>query len=171
MSKIIVTGPESSGKTTLFNKLVTSLGVIGVEEYAREYINQLNEPYCYNDILEIAIGQIKNEMDLFKLKQPVLIGDTDLLTLEIWCEFKYQKCHSLIKKNLRSNLPDIYLLCYPDIPWEYDLQRENPNDRLELFNIYEQKIKSLGVDYQIITGNLDLRLERAKTIINKIDNS
>ena len=168
MSKIIVTGPESSGKTTLFNKLIKSFGVIGVEEYAREYINQLNEPYCYNDILEIAIGQLKNEMDVIKLKQSLLIGDTDLLTLLIWSEFKYKKCHSFIKKNLSNHLPDVYLLCYPDIPWVYDSQRENPNERLELFTIYEQKIKSLEIDYHIIRGNEDVRLEKSKTIINNI---
>ena len=109
MSKIIITGPESSGKTTLFKRLVQSYGVSGVDEYAREYIAQLNEPYCYDDILKIAMEHIKYEKDVIKLKQSLLISDTDLLTLEIWCEFKYQECHSFIKKNLRDHLPDIYL--------------------------------------------------------------
>ena len=110
-------------------------------------------------------------MDVIDLKQSLLIGDTDLLTLEIWSEFKYQKCHSFIKENLSNHLPDVYLLCHPDIPWVYDSQRENPNDRLELFTIFEQKIKSLEIDYHIIRGNEDERLEKSKTIINNIKKS
>ena len=68
-------------------------------------------------------------------------------------------------------LPDYYLLCYPDIPWEYDPQRENPNDRVELFEIYRAKIVSLGVDYQIVKGDSVARLKNSKTIINHITNS
>ena len=171
MRKIIITGPESSGKTTLFNQLIKCYNITGVDEYARKYIGNLKREYNYNDILEIAKNQFQNEQTLLSSNQQFLIGDTDLLTLEIWCEFKYAKCHQYILNNLRKYLPDVYLLCHPDIPWEYDPQRENPNDRLDLFNIYENKIKSLEVEYHIIEGDIPKRLESAKRIINNITNS
>ena len=171
MKKIIVTGPESSGKTTLFNQLTKYYKIDGVNEYAREYIGSLKREYNYQDILKIAKVQFNNEQELYTSKQNFLLNDTDLLTLEIWCEFKYGKCHSFILDNLRNHLPNIYLLCYPDIPWEFDPQRENPNDRLDLFNIYENKIKYLKVEYHIIKGDIPKRLESAKTIINNITNS
>jgi len=114
--------------------------------------------------------QFNNELTIFNSNQIFFISDTDLLTLEIWCEIKYEKCHSFISDNLRKHLPNIYLLCSSDIPWEFDSQRENPINRLELFNIYENKIKSLGVDYRIIKGDKAIRLNSVKTIINDIVN-
>ena len=171
MNKIVITGPESSGKTTLFSSLQEEYDTCGVEEYARVYIDQLETGYGYNDILEIAKGQIENEKKAAEKDCLFMLADTDLLTLEVWCEYKYQKCHHFIKSNLRKMLPDYYLLCYPDIPWEYDPQRENPNDRVELFEIYRAKIVSLGVDYQIVKGGYVARLKNSKSIINHITNS
>ena len=171
MKKIVITGPESSGKTTLFEQLTKAYKVFGVNEYAREYIGDLNREYNYQDILEIAKVQFEKEENAFNFNQQFLITDTDLLTLEIWCEFKYGKCHKFITNNLRNHLPDIYLLCFPDIRWEFDPQRENPNDRIDLFNIFESKIKALGVDYHIVKGDEQTRFELSKTIINNIANS
>ena len=171
MKKLIITGPESSGKTTLFHQLINFYNIKGVHEYAREYIDNLNRVYNYKDILEIAKVQFNNELKIYNCNQNFLVSDTDLLTLEIWCEVKYKKCHSFIYDNLRKYLPDIYFLCSPDIPWEFDSQRENPNNRLELFKIYENKIKSLGVDYHIIKGDKAIRLNSVKTTINNIINS
>ncbi len=171
MKKIIVTGPESSGKTTLFKQITSFYKIRGVNEYAREYIGNLNREYKYFDILQIAKKQFENEQKLSSTNPQFLIADTDLLTLEIWCEFKYKKCHSFILDTLRNHLPNFYILCYPDIPWEFDPQRENPKDRIDLFNIYESKIKALGVDYHIVKGNEQNRFELSKTIINNITNS
>ena len=171
MKKLIITGPESSGKTTLFHQLINFYNIKGVHEYAREYIDNLNRVYNYKDILEIAKVQFNNELKIYNCNQNFLISDTDLLTLEIWCEVKYKKCHSFISDNLRKYLPDFYFLCSPDIPWEFDSQRENPHNRFELFNIYENKIKSLGVDYYIIKGDKNIRVNNVKTTINNIINS
>ena len=171
LNKIVISGPESSGKTTLFNELCGSYSLVGVSEYARDYIENLERSYSYDDILLIAQKQYKNEQFCLKSNQPFVLTDSDLLTLEIWCEFRYNKCHSFIKDKLREYPPNVYLLCYPEIKWEYDPQRENPNDRMDLFQIYENKIKSLGVDYYIIKGDRLTILESAKRIINSIENS
>ena len=109
MKKLIITGPESSGKTTLFNQLTSFYNITGVDEYAREYIANLKRVYNYQDILEIAKVQFTNELKIYNSNQNFFISDTDLLTLEIWCEIKYKKCHSFISDNLRKHLPNIYL--------------------------------------------------------------
>ena len=171
LNKIVISGPESSGKTTLFNELCDSYSLVGVSEYARDYIGDLNRNYSYEDILLIAQTQYKNEQICLESNQPFVLADSDLLTLEIWCEFKYNNCHPFIKDRLRAHLPNVYLLCHPEIPWEYDNQRENPNDRIALFEIYENKIKSLEVDYHVIKGDRSTRLKNAKRIINSIENS
>ena len=77
MKKIVITGPESSGKTTLFKKLISSYNISGVDGYAREYIGDLNRNYNYFDILEIAKKQFENEQILSITNPQFLIADTD----------------------------------------------------------------------------------------------
>jgi len=163
--KIVITGPESSGKTTLLNEINNKWNFTIIPEYARIYIDKLNRPYNYDDILEIAKGQIALEDNLNEVRSTLLFADTDLLTLQIWCEYRYNKCHTFINKEFLKRLPDLYLLCFPDIPWEFDPQRENPHDRLNLFNIYKRKIEELKVDYAIIKGTMSERLKMIEQII------
>ena len=164
---IVITGSESSGKTTLFKELKSLTGFSFLPEFSRIYINQINRPYDYNDILEIAKLYDK-EFEIASKNELSIISDTDLLTLLIWCEYKYDKCHSFIKESLTKNPPDFYLLCSPNIPWEFDSQRENPNNRVELFNIYLKKIMELGIDFEIIEGNRSKRLIQTKNILQNI---
>ena len=164
---IVITGSESSGKTTLFKELKSLTGFSFLPEFSRSYINQINRPYDYNDILEIA-KLYEKELEIASKNELSIISDTDLLTLLIWCEYKYDKCHSFIKESLTKNPPDFYLLCSPNIPWEFDSQRENPNNRVELFNIYLKKIMELGIDFEIIEGNSSKRLIQTKNILQNI---
>jgi len=164
---IVITGAESSGKTTLFKDLKSLTGFRFLPEFSRIYINQINRPYDYNDILEIA-KLYEKELEIASKNKLSIILDTDLLTLLIWCEYKYDKCHSFIKESLTKNPPDFYLLCSPNIPWEFDSQRENPNNRVELFNIYLKKIMELGIDFEIIEGDLYKRLNQAKKILQNL---
>ena len=164
---IVITGAESSGKTTLFKELKSLTGFSFLPEFSRSYINQINRPYDYNDILEIA-KLYEKELEIASKNELSIISDTDLLTLLIWCEYKYDKCHSFIKESLTKNPPDFYLLCSPNIPWEFDSQRENPNNRVELFNIHLKKIMELGIDFEIIEGNSSKRLIQTKNILQNI---
>ena len=168
MTRVVITGPESCGKTTLLESVKHLPEVEITKEFARYYLDDIQRPYQYEDILSIALGQISLENDALVSNKKLIIQDTDLLTLKIWCEFKYKKCHSLIKKELSNRLPSIYILCYPDIPWEYDVQRENPNDRLELFKLYEQEIEKLKVDYIILKGSKENRLNKVEQLISNL---
>ena len=160
MKKIVVTGPESSGKTTLVKDIEANVDLHAVPEYARIYIDQLDKPYVKEDLKKIAIGQIELERSYRDKNDQVLLCDTDLLTIKIWSEYKYGCCESFIIDQLKNNLPDLYLLTSPDIPWEPDPQRENPADRIELFQIYKQEITRLKVPYEIIKGNPIARLDQ-----------
>ena len=160
MTRVVITGPESCGKTTLLESVKHLAAVELTEEFARYYLDDIKRPYQYEDILTIALAQIALENDALVSNKKLIVQDTDLLTLKIWCEFKYKKCHPLIIKELSNRLPNIYILCYPDIPWEYDAQRENPNDRLALFKIYEEQNKKLKVHYIILKGSKENRLKK-----------
>jgi len=158
MHKIILTGPESSGKTTLCKALSKHFNLPFSKEYAREYLDALNRDYNQDDLLKIAKEQLQSENGIQLL-------DTDLITLKIWSEYKYESCDSWILTQIEKQKSEkrFYLLCKPDIPWEVDPQRENPNDREELFEIYKKEIASLGHDYFVVEGE-----NRTENCISKI---
>ena len=156
--KIIVIGPESSGKTTLCNALSKHFNLPFSKEYAREYLNALKRDYNPDDLLKIAKGQLQTENGLQLL-------DTDLITLKIWSEYKYGSCDKWILTQIEKQKAEkrFYLLCKPDIPWQPDKQRENPSDREALFEIYKQELDDLGHKYFMIEGG-----DRTKNSISKI---
>jgi nicotinamide riboside kinase len=145
--KIIITGPESSGKTTLINALSKHFNLPFSKEYAREYLDTLKRDYNPDELLKIAKGQLKTENGLQLL-------DTDLITLKIWSEYKYGSCDKWILTQIEKQKSEnrFYLLCSPDIPWQADKQRENPNNRKELFEIYKQELGNLEHNYFIVEG-------------------
>ena len=167
MNKIIITGPESSGKTTLSNDLKKHFNTHLVTEYAREYIDKLNSKYNYKDLLKIAKQQLKNEVEI-QLKTP-LICDTDLITIKIWSEYKYSKCDKWILQNIQKQKNELrfYLLCKPDLEWKYDPQRENQFDRESIFDIHKNELEALNHQYSVIDSHdrLNKAIKALKTII------
>ena len=159
--KIIVIGPESSGKTTLCNALSKHFNLPFSKEYAREYLEKLNSNYTQDDLLKIAKGQLQTENGLQLL-------DTDLITLKIWSEYKYGSCDNWILTQIEKQKIEnrFYLICKPDIPWQADKQRENPNDREELFKIYKQELNDLEHTYFIVDG--ENRMENSILKISSI---
>ena len=146
MPKIIITGPESSGKTTLCKNISLLLNIPFAEEYARKYLKKIKKDYNQDDLIKIAKGQLKSE----KNKK---ILDTDLITIKIWSNYKYGTCDKWILDQIKKqkNRNRIYLLCKPDLPWETDPLRENPKDRMKLFQIYKEEISELAHRYYIIS--------------------
>ena len=164
MLKIIITGPESSGKTTLCKALSEHYKIPFTKEFARKYLSDLGKSYLQEDLLEIAKGQFKHEQ-LTSKKQQISLQDTDLITLKIWSNYKYGNCNNWIINQIEKQKVKnrFYLLCKPDITWHADVQRENPNDRKELFEIHKEELERLGHKYFIIEGE-----ERLQQAIQKI---
>jgi nicotinamide riboside kinase len=158
MLKIIVTGPESSGKTTLCKALSKHFNLPFSKEYAREYLDVLGRDYKKYDLLEIAKGQLNSE-------QNTQLLDTDLITIKIWSEYKYGSCDKWILNQIEKQKSEkrFYLLCTPDIPWKKDVLRESSNNRKELFEIYKKELGDLGHNYFIIEGE-----ERKEKSISKL---
>jgi len=153
MLKIIVTGPESSGKTTLCKALSEHYNLPFTKEFAREYLTDLGKNYLQEDLLEIAKGQLENEQ-LITNNQQISLHDTDLITLKIWSDYKYDNCNNWILEQIEKQKVEnrFYLLCKPDLKWDYDPLRENPTNRNELLEIYKQELENLGHKFLIIKG-------------------
>jgi nicotinamide riboside kinase len=161
MKKIIFTGPESSGKTTLCEHLAKHYQLPHVVEFARTYLETVPK-YQYEDLGIIAQNQHAQEVAycLNHTDQPFLLCDTDLITIKVWSEFKYRRCDPYILNIIEGYRYDnrFYFLCAPDIPWQADPQREHPHLRQQLFDIYEHTLKVLGLDYEVVGGSLETRM-------------
>jgi nicotinamide riboside kinase len=175
---IAIVGPESTGKSELAAALASHYKTLWVPEYARAYLNSLSHEYNYNDLLAIAKMQMQNE-DFFsekiyeewkKLqttnpKPQTMFCDTNLTVIKIWSEFKYGKCDDWITNEIKSRKYFLHLLTDIDLPWQPDPLREHPNERKELFEIYLNELKNQQVDFEIVSGIGDLRIENAIRII------
>jgi NadR type nicotinamide-nucleotide adenylyltransferase len=165
MQKIVITGPESSGKTVLTNWLAKEFNGIQVLEYARDYLDGISRPYTYEDLYQIAVGQIALEEQGAKLASDWLFCDSDLITLKIWSDDKFGRTDPRILKWIDQRKYDLYLLCKPDLPWEADPQRENPLDRDRLFSVYQQELDYYHKKYEIVQGDGDERKQLAKAYL------
>ena len=152
MLKIVLTGPESTGKTTLAKHLAGHYRTAWAPEFARSYLNGLGRPYERADLLKIAEGQLALEDEIAATANDLLFLDTSLEVIKIWSEFRYGNCDPWILEKLKTRPSDLYLLCKPDLPWELDPQRENPKDREALYDIYRQELMALNVPFSEIQG-------------------
>ena len=182
MFKVGIIGPESTGKSTLAQYLAQRYHGVNIPEYAREYMENLapTYQYTYQDVVNIAhhqVAQLQDLQDKAQLQnkvqqqdiqdtaaqQPdlqniaaqdtVLFFDTELIITKVWLLHKYGECPDFLLDALHKYPMDVYLLCYPDLPWQYDPVRENPDIRQYLFDWYEREVQALDIPYYIIRHN------------------
>lgn len=171
--KVVLFGPESSGKTTLSKLLARHYNTVWVPEYARDYLqNKWNNERktCENsDMLPIAEGQMKSENELALKADKLLICDTDLLETKVYSEKFYGGfVHPDLEKAALQNTYDLYLLTYIDTPWKKDDLRDRPEQRLEMFNAFENALIKNHRPYILLKGTKNDRLELSIDEIDKI---
>jgi NadR type nicotinamide-nucleotide adenylyltransferase len=164
---IVITGPESSGKSQLSQSLAHQFNSPWVAEYARWYLEHLYREYKASDLLAISLGQQNayyQSRSLFPNK-PILI-DTWAIVLMVWSTIKYGAHPKVFESWLLREPIDVFLLCAPDLPWEDDPLREHPEKRWELFEMYQNILDQYQLPYQIVEGTGDERLQRAVEHLN-----
>jgi NadR type nicotinamide-nucleotide adenylyltransferase len=171
--KVVLFGPESTGKTTLSRQLARHYNSIWVPEYARKYLQDVwnNERRTCEpkDLLPIAEGQMKLENELAKKTNSVLICDTDLLETKVYSEAYYVgTCDPILEKYALENTYNLYFLTYIDVPWEADDLRDKPDDRERMFEAFENTLKKYNKPYVILKGSKRQRLEKAVNHINEL---
>lgn len=163
--RIVITGPESTGKSELTKKLAYYFSMPFIHEIAREYVENLNRKYTKNDVIEIAKLQIEKEETLVAQNPEYLFIDTDLIITKIWLLHVYGDYPKWIDEKLKSTPRYCHLLCYYDLEWVYDPVRENSNLREYFFSIYMNEIEKLKLNYYVIKGHGDVRWKSAINII------
>ena len=176
IKKVVVIGPECTGKSTLCQQLAQHYNTPWCPEYAREFLLKNGTDYAYEDLLTIAQGQIKGEESITNSMmlpkpstpnpQPLFI-DTDLQVIKVWSEFVFNKCDNRVLTQIANRQYDLYLLCNTDLPWVKDELREYPDleTREKLYHYYKETMINQTVPWGEISGNYEERLQKAISVI------
>lgn len=194
LKKVVIIGPESTGKSTLCKMLSQHYQTEWCPEFAREYLHTNGTKYDLNDLLTIAKGQValeeKFSRKVGKTERPkdaseqmdfltdletsglpdLLFLDTDMQVMKVWCEYVFNDCHTWILNRIAERKYDLYLLCKPDLPWVQDELREYPNEkpRQELYHIYRDLLIHQHTPWVEISGNYEERLVAAVKAVNEL---
>jgi NadR type nicotinamide-nucleotide adenylyltransferase len=182
IKKIVVVGPESTGKSILCEKLAAHYNTIWVKEYAREYLLKNGTDYTFENLLDVAKGQLGLEEEGIKeasgkwslvngkeTHYPLFI-DTDMYVMKVWCEFVFGKCHNWILNQIVERKYDLYLLANIDAPWVKDELREYPDlaTREKLYHQYKDIMVNQNVPWVDISGSYEERLRKAIAAVDTV---
>lgn len=179
--KIVIIGPESTGKSTLCEELAAHYHTEWVREYAREYLLTHGMAYSYDDLSTIARGQLaledagiaalgERETEAAPAGDRVLFIDTDLYVMKVWSEYVFGRCETWILQEIAARHYDGYLLCRTDLPWGDDPLREYPDlaTREKLFHIYRDILINQNVPWAEVGGEGDDRLKNAIGAVERL---
>ena len=170
MKKIVVIGPESTGKSTLCEELAEHYNTVWCPEYARDYLLQHGTHYTYDALSVIAEGQMQVEAQMAAAaRNNLYVVDTDLYVMKVWYEVAFEHCPTWILKEIARSHCDLYLLCATDLPWAQDVLREYPDlsMRQRLFQMYKDILIHSGVPWVEIQGTEKQRLHTAVHAIDQ----
>jgi len=169
IKRIVILGPESTGKSTLSSQLAEYYNTLWVPEYAREHLEKFGTAYTYDDLLFIAKKQLDSEdRHAKKARSGLLFVDTDMYVMKVWCEFVFGRCHQWILDRIAEREYHLYLLCNTDLEWEEQPMREypDPEPRNRLFHIYKDNMMNQHVPWKIVSGRNEQRLQEAIVAVN-----
>jgi NadR type nicotinamide-nucleotide adenylyltransferase len=166
--RVVLFGPESTGKTTLARRLAAHFGTVWVPEWARGHLDPAGGAYSAADIARIALGQAASEDTLARQSDRVLICDTDTLTTTIWSEVSFGSVEPWIRDLAVRRRHDLYLLCDIDVPWVDDGQRDMPHRRQEFFDRCHRALDADGRPWVLVRGTWEERFRIAVDAIGRL---
>jgi NadR type nicotinamide-nucleotide adenylyltransferase len=167
--RVVVTGAECTGKTTLAQQLAAHYEIPWLPEFARLFVEQKGTPVEPADVAIIARGHLQQEEAALRDAPRLLVFDTDLISTCLYSRYFFGECPEDILRLSVEREADLYLLAEPDIPWVPDPdQREGPETRTILQRQFEREHQRRGVRVVHVKGNEAVRRETATRAIDRL---
>jgi len=166
--RICLTGPESTGKTTLAEQIARELDVPWSREYAREYAEARNNDLTAADVEPIAHGEIalldQAITEASATSAALILHDTDLISTVVYARHYYGACPQWIEEEARLRRAHLYLLLDTDVVWIDDPARDSGDDaREDLFDAFRAALDEFDCQWQIISGDWHERAANARS--------
>jgi NadR type nicotinamide-nucleotide adenylyltransferase len=169
LTRVVLTGSESTGKTTLANELARHYRAEIVPEFVRSYAERQNGIITFDDHGPIARGQSALEDEVFAKARGIVFLDTDLLSTVVYCDHYFGKCPDWIRQAAAARTPDLYVLCDIDIPWVADGVRDRGDRRDEMQSLFRKAVADAGTDYIEVRGDLAHRLAAVEAAVSRLN--
>jgi len=166
--RIVVTGSECTGKSTLTDMLAKYYGVPYVEEYLRKYFVEHDGELTLEDAVPIAKGQLESELAVEAKRPPFLLCDTNMLSSAVYNKYYYKKNPEWIETALGERVYTLYILCGIDIPWEDDGQRDRPLERGRMQKLFKKELENRCASFVEVQGTRQERLTCAVAAIDAV---
>jgi NadR type nicotinamide-nucleotide adenylyltransferase len=169
---VVLTGAESTGKTTLAARLAARYAVPWGAEFVRGYADSKHAPLDATDVEPIARGQIALEDGAVAAGAaagaPFVVLDTDLLSTAVYARYYYGRHPAWIERAIVERRADLYLLCHPDVPWVADPQRDSPRARAAIHELFVAGLAAVGARVADLRGGWDERERRAVEAVDAL---
>jgi NadR type nicotinamide-nucleotide adenylyltransferase len=166
---VVVTGGESTGKSTLARYLARTHDAPLSPEFARDYLERKAAPLTAADVEPIALGQRAGEEVAQAGAHHMVVRDTDLVSTVVYARHYYGACPAWVEAEARGRRGDLYLLCHPDVPWVEDgLQRDRGHCRVEMHALFAEALHALGTPVVDVVGGWTERRERARSAVDEL---
>ena len=162
--RVAITGPESSGKTTLTKALAEAVNWTPIYEFSRKYLSETDGKYEFDDLEKIAEGHYQQILSF----PGNVVVDTDFIVMKVWSDVRFGITAERIQELIVKDLFDLHIVCMPDIPWEPDPLRENPEDRDVLLDHYLRELKNSRKLFVCVSGTHQERMNKALKEISKL---
>ncbi len=168
MKRIVLTGSESVGKTTLAKRLGEHFGVPVGSEFVRQYAAERGGKLGFNDHGAIARGQMASEDAAIARAKDLVVLDTDLVSTVVYCEHYFKSCPEWIREEAVKRAGELYLLLKPDIPWMHDGVRDRGHQRDDMHSLFAAKLKEMGLRFAEIGGDGEERFAATVKAIGSV---
>jgi NadR type nicotinamide-nucleotide adenylyltransferase len=168
MYRVVIIGAESTGKSTLVEQLAAHYEAPFSQEFVRDFVESVDRPISAKDLNAIMKGQISCENTACEKSPRLVFHDTNLLSNIIYADYYFKQHPKELDCALSATQYDLYLFCQNEIPWEPDgEQRDSPQARDEIHQVFEQMLEASSVPVVIIKGKPEDRFYQAINAIQE----